>query len=430
MEGEQGRRWLGTAEAAARLGVQPATLYAYVSRGIVGRHRPAGGRESRFDAAEIERLAARTRRGGRAGGLELVMDSALTLLDPAGGCYYRGLDVTRLCRTAAYEDVAEWLWLGGAAIGAAPAWPADERSLPVARAAAGLLPAGARPVDRLLAAVAAMAPLDPLRHDRRPAAVAACARSLIATVVECLPAAGLGRASVSTSHPRDPESPTRPGTAGGRRPGALAARLWPKLCAAPATPVQLAALNGALVLLADHELAASTLAARVAASTWADPYRVVLAGLGTLDGPLHGRASDAVLSLLADAAAAGALAAVGARLRSGDLVPGFGHKVYTAPDPRGTALLALVEEGWAGDPKLEVAHELLDVMAGRGGPHPNVDFALATLAWAAGMDDGAGEAVFAVARVAGWVAHAVEEYAHALRYRPRAVYVGPAPLPD
>jgi citrate synthase len=131
--------------------------------------------------------------------------------------------------------------------------------------------------------------------------------------------------------------------------------------------------------------------------------------------------------LLADAEAAGAPSAVGARLRSGDLVPGFGHKVYTAPDPRGAALLTLVEEGWTGDRKLEVAHDLLAVMAGREGPYPNVDFALGTLAWAAGMDDGAGEAIFAVARVAGWVAHAVEEYGHALRYRPRAVYVGPPP---
>ena len=406
--------WLTTAEAAARLGVRPSTLYAYVSRGLLRSHRTAGSRESRYEAAEIERLAARARTGGRAGGLELVVDTALTLLDPAGALYYRGLDATHLCRTAAFEDVAEWLWTGGWPRSPGP-WPVDAAARAVAEQAAAIPPLPARPVDRLVAAVAVLAPVDPLRHDRRAEAVAACARQLITTLVECLPAEAAA------------ETPLLELAGGASRPGTVAARLWPKLCAARPQPPQLAALNAALVLLADHELAASTLAARVAASTWADPYHVVLAGLGALDGPLHGRASEDVAHLLADAEEHGPAEAVGARLRVGDYVPGFGHKVYAAGDPRAATLFDLVTQAWPASPVVGRAAHVRELVTGRGGPLPNVDFALATLVAAAGMTAGAGEAIFAVARIAGWVAHAIEEYPHRNRFRPRAVYVGQPP---
>src|SRR6188472_1519608 len=102
---------LTTVQAATRLGVKPETLYAYVSRGMLTRHQD--GRRSLFARDEIDRLAARARRGGRAGALELVVDTELTLLDPAGALFYRGQDATDLARTSTYEQVAELLW-GGA----------------------------------------------------------------------------------------------------------------------------------------------------------------------------------------------------------------------------------------------------------------------------------------------------------------------------
>jgi len=206
----------------------------------------------------------------------------------------------------------------------------------------------------------------------------------------------------------------------------IAARLWRRICPYPATEGLLAALQAALVLLADHELAASTLAARVAASVRADPYAVVATGLGALGGPLHGGASLGAEGMLAAAATpADAPRVVGELLRRTGRVPGFGHFVYRAGDPRAVCLLGLVARAAPGSPRVAVADAILAEMRGRALPEPNIDFALAVLADVAGMISGAGEAVFAVSRTAGWIAHALEEYARDVPLRPRAVYTGP-----
>src|SRR6185437_11249655 len=129
-----------------------------------------------------------------------------------------------------------------------------------------------------------------------------------------------------------------------RHPAGIAGRLWPKLCPDPPPTGLLDALRAALVLLADHELAASTLAVRVAASVRADPYAVVGTGLGALGGALHGGASLGAEAMLAAARGpADAPRVVGDLLRRGERVPGFGHFVYRSGDPRATLLLALVK---------------------------------------------------------------------------------------
>ena len=191
------------------------------------------------------------------------------------------------------------------------------------------------------------------------------------------------------------------------------------------------ALRAALVLLADHELAASTLAVRVAASVRADPYAVVGTGLGALGGALHGGASLGAEAMLAAARdPADAPRVVGDLLRRGERVPGFGHFVYRSGDPRATLLLALIRTAVPASPRLAVADAVLAETHRRALPEPNIDFALAVLASCAGMITGAGEVVFAVARTAGWLAHAMEEYASRTPLRPRAVYTGPAPHHD
>lgn len=432
-------RWLTTAQAAARLQVQPATLYAYVSRGMITSHRVPAGRESRFAAGEVERLAARSRAGGRAGALEIVVDTELTLLDPGGHLYYRGWDVTDAARTSTFEEVAEWLWSATVPTrGRAPSFEAAPEAVAVGRAVDAALPSSALPVDRIRAVTAAIATVDPLRSDRQPQAVTATARALLASVVECLPDAVSG--SVTALRAGGPAR--RAARAGAQQHSAspsLARRLWRKLTSDTPRPAQLAALDGAMILLADHELAASTLATRIAASTWADPYLVILTGLGVIGGPLHGAASREVVRLFADASAgrsptaaqakASAEQAIGEQLRSGELIPGFGHKVYSGPDPRATTLMDLVRAGWPASRSLAVPEALLTVMAARGGPYPNIDFALATLTEVANMAPGSGEAIFAIARCAGWIAHALEEYPYRLRFRPRAAYIGARPFP-
>ncbi len=424
---------IGAAEAARRLGVKPATLYAYVSRGVLSRRKDPAGRTSRFDAGEIEDLARRGRPRRPANAADIVVESALTEIDGAQ-FRYRGLDVTGLATRRSFEEVAEFLWTGEFPAPASqpsrttPAnhfspsshsspWQARPDALAVGRAAQAALPAEALPLERLQVVVPAMAATDPLRLQLDPPAVQAAARGLIAGLVDCLPSpAGPGPADPRAGD--DPPAPAAP----------IAERLWSRLSGHRPAPGLLAALRAALVLLADHELAASTLAARVAASVRADPYAVVATGLGAVGGALHGGASLGVESLLTAAGTpAGVPAVIRDRLRRGERVPGFGHFVYRTGDPRAALLLDLVRRAAPRSRTLAVADAVQAEMTGRGLPGPNIDFALAVLARVAGMTDGAGEAIFAVARTAGWTAHAMEEYARATPLRPRAVYVGPPP---
>jgi citrate synthase len=182
------------------------------------------------------------------------------------------------------------------------------------------------------------------------------------------------------------------------------------------------------VLLADHELATSTLAARVAASTRADPYAVVLSGLGAVSGPLHGKAALTVHELLLAASAGGsAERAVAQVLAQRATMPGFGHPVYSDIDPRAACLLQrfLPLTKRADRAVIEAVRAATQASTQQA---PNVDFALAAFAFALHMPIGATEAIFAIARSAGWLAHALEEYGETpLRFRARALYVGAVP---
>jgi citrate synthase len=399
MSGER----LTAAEAAARLGVKPATLYAYVSRGLLGRERSPGRRTSTFDPAEVERLTRRGGRRGRRPAGELVVESALTSIE-GGALWYRGLPVTELAATRTFEEVAEWLWRGR--FPGPTRWRAGPAALAAGRQAQAALPERALPLERLQVIAAALAAGDDLRLELHPDAVTAAGRALIAGLAGGLPR--LGR-------PPAPDA-------------GIAARLWWCLSPLDPDPALLAVLDAALVLLADHELAASTVAARVAASVRADPYAVAAAGLATLSGSLHGGASLAVEALLAEIGRPGLAGRVlGERLRRGERLRGLGHPLYPDGDPRAAHLLARLRRAAGGSPRLAVVEALLDATRRRGLPAPNVDLALAALGHVAEMTRGAGEAIFAVARVAGWLAHALEEYDRAIPIRLRAVYTGPPP---
>ena len=395
---------LTTAEAAERLGVKPATLYAYVSRGLLTRERAPDGRTSTFDPAEIDRLARPGRpRRGRRPATDLVLPSALTTI-AQGIPWYRGLPVPDLAGSRSFEEVATWLWTGQFP-DPAPAWRAGAAALKAGRRAQAALPPAALPLERIRVIAAALAAGDELRLELHPAAVTAAGRALIAGLVDCLPRPG-------------------PAPAG----GSIAARLWAGLSPLDPEPELVGTVEVALVLLADHELAASTVAARVAASVRADPYAVVSAGLAAVSGTLHGGASLGIEALLDEVERPErAASVVGARLRRGERLRGFGHRLYPDGDPRASVLLARLRDTAGGSPRLAVVAALLEAAANRGLPAPNVDLALAALAHVAGMTRGAGEAVFAVARTAGWIAHALEEYERNTPIRPRALYTGPAP---
>jgi citrate synthase len=384
---------LSTDEVARRLGVKPATVYAYVSRGLLRSERNADGKGSLFPEAAVEAFAARRGRPVR-DGAGPVIRTGLTLIRD-GRLFYRGHDALQLARESPYESVATLLWTGE--LRRVPLEPSPGlRDL--AEAVTAPLPASARLTDRLRVICAAAAAADPLRFDTAPAAVVATGRTVLATMVAALP--------------------VRQSDAGA---SGFADMLWQRLTATPPTPAAVRALNAALVLLADHDLAASTLAARVAASTRAHPYAVVGAGLAALDGPLHGAASGLAFALLAEAVRSGdPIGAVSDRLRAGGPVPGFGHPLYPDGDPRAAELLALVPDA----PGKAEVRAVIDA----SGAAPNVDFAIAALALLTGMAADAGEAIFAIGRTAGWIAHALEEYGdRPSRFRPSGRYAGRSP---
>jgi len=404
--------FLTATEAARRLGVKPATLYAYVSRGVLRRDRATDGRSSLFDSEEVERLARRGRPRRPPGVADITVESAITEI--AGDrLRYRGLDVIRLATSRTFEDVAELLWTGELPAPPPVPWRATPAALATGRGAQGALPAGTLPLERLQVIVPAMAATDPLRLQLDPAAVVAAGRSIIAGLVDCLPSPS------APDYPKsDYPSPDQP----------IADRLWSRLGAGRPSPALRRALSAALVLLADHELAASTLAARAAASVRADPYAVVETGMGAISGALHGGASLGAETLLAAASSPEDVPRVVSELlRRGEKVPGFGHLIYRVGDPRAVLLFDLVRRAAPKSRPLAVAEAVLAEVRRKSLPEPNIDLAIATLVRVAGMIRGSGEAIFAVARTSGWIAHALEAYTGPGPLRPRAVYTGRPP---
>ncbi|MGC9543307.1 citrate synthase [Streptomyces sp. UG1] len=404
--GPAGRR-LTTQEAAELLGVKPETVYAYVSRGHLSSRRAPGGRGSTFDAQEVETLARRNKRegtGGSGSGGELSVRTRLTFID-TDRYYFRGVDATELAARHSYEEVAEWLWTGRLRRGVTFSAPGP--SVAAARRAVDALPEHADPTDRLRIAAIAAATADPLRFDLSEESVLGTARILIPTLVAALTPTGF------SYHDE----------------GSLAERLWSRLSRRAADEATLRVLDTALALLVDHDLAASTLAVRVAASARAHAYAAVSTGLGVLEGPLHGAASGLAHKLITEVLDRGdAGPVIAEELRAGRRIPGLGHRLYAGEDPRARALFGLLEEIPRCEPALAAAHDIVATAARHTPLHANVDLALAVFTASCAMPATAGETIFAVARTAGWIAHALEEYGERpLRMRPSGHYTGPKP---
>src|SRR5580658_5950006 len=249
-------RMLASEEAARRLGVKLPTLYAYVSRGLLVSHPSDDSRRRLFDVEEVEQLARRSRGGRRVETRLASVTTGITQIRDDGP-YYRGAPVVELASTATFEDVADLLWRAN---------PAPDEWAPTRLSRPPRLDTG----DVLRWATVLCGSKDRLRADLREELVIRSARRLITTMIDTLPRT---TAAVPMSGP-----------------GSTAARLSRHLVTSSMTDAARLELDRtidtALVLLADHELATSTVAVRVAASTRADLYDATLAGLGTLAGPL------------------------------------------------------------------------------------------------------------------------------------------------
>jgi citrate synthase len=372
--------YVSATEAARMLGVTKPTLYAYVSRGIVGRSTAADGRTSLYAREEIRQLAGRARRRETAPAtIDVQISSSITELQDEV-LSYRGHDAAGLARDHSFEQVAELLWTG--TLGRRGlVWPADRRLL--ARCRSVHETAGASgAIARLTLAATTVAQDSP--GDDAPSA----ARRLLAIA---------------------------PSLLGGPVNGDIATRLAAAYRRRP-SPELVDAVSRALVLLADHELATSTLAVRVACSVRADPYAAIAAGLCVVGGPLHGTASTTAADVLDDASRRSPREAVDRVLSAGLRLPGFGHSVYKRGDPRLAPLLESVRALPDTPGRMRVVEQLLVEAGRRLGQLPNVDFGLGALTFVAGLPRDA--SLFAVARIAGWAAHYDEEKAERpVRYR-------------
>lgn len=400
-------------QAAARLGVKVETLYAYVSRGRLTRTRTAEG--SFFDPLEIEEFArahgSRTRAHPPAstGAPLMVLDTDIALIED-DELYFRGRPAVDLARAHGFEAVVGWL-LGGRLVDA-EAFALDDDALAAVRRLVAALPASASLLHRHEVAVLALASSDPLRDD--PAV-----DNLVRTGIRTIAGAAAAATECGPSRDDDAAHPTIAER--------LAAGWTPPSAAMHLAPI----LDAALVLLVDHDLAVSTLAARAAASARASGYAVVTAGLGALDSPLHGRASLAAARLItAVVTGTPAAEALAEAVATGDRgVPGFGQFLYRGIDPRAAALLERLRDEPVAEAVVAAVDALRLEVATRLRRFPNIDLALGAVIAAFDLRPDAGTALFAIARSAGWIVHAVDEYGQRpLRLRPQGRYVEREPV--
>lgn len=395
--------WISSTEAARRLGVSAATLYAYVSRGMLRSEAVEGRRERRYRADDVARLKRQRDVGRKAESIAAhaldfgtpVLESALTLIED-GRLFYRGHDATRLARSMSLEQVAQLLW------------ECDDRPF-------------------------APTNLPPLSAALRAAWTAIPTLSTTDACLVLLPAAA------RWDHPswvEDRGAMLETGvrilrllTAAVTRESASPLPAHERLAAAWNVPTSLSPLlRAALVLSADHEFNASTFAARVVASTGANLYGCTIAGLAAIGGPRHGGSTRRVSVMLDELARAPTPASeLTRRLELPEPLPGFGHPLYSDGDVRASTLLALLREALPQSPELAFSDRIATCVEKTSGLKPNIDFATVTLQRALALPKDSALTLFLLGRTVGWIAHALEQAAHGGLIRPRARYVGPRP---
>jgi citrate synthase len=396
--------WMTAAEAARGLGVSRATLYAYVSRGLIhSTPAPEQSRARRYSGDDVERLRQRAEQRrdpakAAAGTLNWgipVIDSAITLI-AEGRLYYRGHDATELARTRSVEEVAALIWTGTfetTLFASTPlhviAGTRNAENLPFVNRAESVLPL--------------VASRDPLAYDLRPRAVAQTGwriLNLLASVAG--ETAVLGTTIEETLQ-----------------------RRW-----IPRHSGALDLLRAALIICADHELNVSAFTARCVASAGSNPYAVALGGLSAMEGSKHGgmtarieimfdelRQSDDVQRAMAE------------RMRRGEPLFGFGHRLYPHGDPRAALLLGMLQERMPKSRELAFALEAAQAGEKLLEEKPTIDFALVALSRALKLPSGSPLTLFALGRTIGWIGHGIEQYGRSEIIRPRARYTGALPAP-
>jgi citrate synthase len=391
--------YLSAREASAELAISQATLYAYVSRGLIRSEPSPESRSHRYRAEDIRDLKERRTpavepRGFKSFDPDLpVLDSAICTITEEGAIY-RGVNCVDLAENDTLEHAATLLWdVTGVDPFASDNCPVvSDEMRAIAEAARG-----AAPIDRAIAVLALATSADPGAFTRAPEGRAMVGarilRLLVATMLNVTPSAAPLHLQIAGTWAPD------------RRHAADLIRR-------------------ALVLLADHELNASTFTVRCAASTGLNLYDAIIAGLAALKGPKHGGAGVLASRLVKTLVDNDAAPVIRERVALGERFAGFGHGVYRRGDPRAISLLnALTRAGAARKFTKEVPERIAEAT----GEFVNIDYALAVLAHSLRLAGGSELTLFAMARAVGWIAHASEQLQYGRLIRPRARYVGPPP---
>jgi citrate synthase len=398
------KRYLTATEATALLGINTGTLYSYVSRGLVRSEGVEGdSRQRRYPAEDVYRLKARKeqRRNPTKVAQDAIhwgvpiLESALTLITD-NNLYYRGYSALELAATRSIEEAAALFWLDDFAR-AESLFNIPQSFEELIDASRADLPY----VPRLIQVLARAGIEDLDAYWLSPDRVAQTGARLL-RLAACVLA----------------EKPSA------HKP---VARLLNE-CWCPAQDAT-RVLDAVLILCGDHELNASSFAARVAASAEAQPYAVVIAGLAAIQGFKHGGNTERVEALLREMERP-TPALIAERIRRGERIPGFGHRLYPDGDPRATVLLGMLKEQFSASPALKQVDDLIRSVQETIDLYPNIDLALVALARALNLPSGAPLALFALGRTVGWIGHAIEQYQRGELIRPRATYVGRPPCPE
>ncbi len=354
----------------------------------------------------------------------VALESRICFIDgKRGRLIYQGYDIRDLAQRSTFEEVAFLLWNGRlptrAELDELSAQLVARRAIPAQLAGEiDRVPVTVHPMDVLRSAVSSLAMYEPAETKADASAIAGAMR-----LTAALPTI-LGQ--FQRRRARGPPVASRPELS-------HAAYLLYALLDRDPTELETRAMDVALILHADHELNASTFAARVTASTLSDLYSAVTSAIGTLKGPLHGGANERVLELLDEIRTPERTAeVVRGKLAKKERLMGFGHRVYRVEDPRATIL-----REWSrrvGEAKgdlhyYDLLRRLEEVVHETKGLYPNVDLYSGSVYSLLGLPTDLFTPIFAASRVTGWTAHVLEEYQDLRLIRPTAKYVGAVDLP-
>ncbi len=378
--------YLTATQTAARLGVKAQTLYAYVSRGQLPRHRASDGRTSLFAVADVAKLERRRSARNRAPA-DVTVGSELTLVDKTDGrLWYRGLDVLEICTERRFEEVAGWLWTG--TFDRMPPWRPDARQRAAALRVQQALPESAPAAERLpLVASAIAAHAEPGTETTTAARVLGC-------LVDTLPGAAA-------------------------RSRTFADRLATKLGAETPLPYT---LDATLSLVCEHGLTYPTLAVRLTVAAGGGIEHAVASGM---------HASAGAVSPIASLERAFDVASFEGTMRAADSLDAAAIEAaswkepYRSGDPRGAVIMRLLRDASPG--AADTVDALSAELVHRGAPPPTAAYAVAAVAWACGMPPGSAAPILLISRTVGWIAHAIEEHRRPTPYRPRLAYTGQPP---